>query len=287
MSIHIPQSFVMQFKDNVMLLSQQKGSKLRGLVREEEQTGIKHAFDRIGPTQMQEKTVRHQETPQIDTIHDRRWVNMRSFGWGDLVDREDRILQLINPLSPMTQTAAYAAGRQMDDLIIEAFGGPAEEGQFGGTPVAFPTATQTIVHGGVGLTVEKIHQVYRMFEDNDVDMDMGVHWIISPQAHEDMKTETEITSGDFVSRRPLESGSVGYWGGFNFVVSTRLPKTGTTRKTYAWVSDGMGLAVGADVYIRQGMRMDRWDAQEVFLAMSMAAARVEDVKVVEIEVTEA
>lgn len=285
MSIHIPQSFVYQFKDNVLLLSQQKGSKLRMHVREETQTGVKHPFDRIGPTGMQRKTTRHDETPQIDTIHDRRWVNMADYGWADLIDREDKIRQLIEPGSPMTRNAVYAAGRQIDDIIIEAFGGPAEEGQFGGTAVPY-LASQRIVHGGVGMTTEKIQQTYRMFEDSDVDMDMGIWWVISPQAHEDMKTETEITSGDFVTGRPLESGSVGYWGGFNFIVSTRLPKSGTTRKTYAWVPDGMGLAVGADLYVRQATRHDRWDAQEIFVAISAAATRVEDVKVVEVEITE-
>lgn len=286
MSIHIPQSFVYQFKDNVLLLSQQKGSKLRAYVREEEQTGVKHPFDRIGPTQMQQKLTRHDETPQIDTIHDRRWVNMADYGWADLIDREDKIRQLIEPASPMTTNAVYAAGRQIDDIIIDAFLAPAEEGQFGGTAVAFPTATQTIVHGATGLTVAKVQQAYRMFEDNDVDMDMGVYFVISPQAHEDLKSATEVTSSDFVSTKPKETGHVGYWGGFNYIVSTRLPITGTTRSCFAWHPEGMGLAVGADLYVRTAVRNDRWDAQEIFVAMSAAATRIEDVKVIEVQITE-
>jgi hypothetical protein len=113
-----------------------------------------------------------------------------------------------------------------------------------------------------------------------------LYFVISPQAHEDMKSESEITSGDFVTGRPRETGQVGYFGGFNFIVSTRLPKSSTTRKCFAWAPDGMGLAVGADLYVRQAVRHDRWDAQEIFVTVSTAATRIEDVKVVEVEVTE-
>lgn len=285
MSVTVPQTYVYQFKDNVILLSQQMGSKLRPYVREETMTGVKHAFDRIGPTEVQEKTTRHSDTPQIDTQHDRRWVNMRDFGWADLIDREDKIRQLIEPTSPMTRNAVIAMGRKVDDLIIDAFDGDAESGQFGGTAVSFPTSTQQIVHGSAGLTFEKLSQAYRIFEDADVDMDR-LYFVISPQGHEDLRAESEVQSADFNSMRPLVSGQVGYFMGFNFIVSTRLPKVSTTRSCFAWSPDGMGLAVGADLYVRSATRNDKWDSQEIFIQMSFAATRIEDVKVIEVQITE-
>ena len=52
MSTEIPISFVEQFKDNFVLLSQQKGSRMRGVVRDDPEflRGKAGYFDRIGST---------------------------------------------------------------------------------------------------------------------------------------------------------------------------------------------------------------------------------------------
>ena len=69
MSTQITTAMVEQYKSNVLMLAQQKGSKLRDTVRSEDVTGKNAYFERIGAVDMVDSTSRHDDTPQIDTPH--------------------------------------------------------------------------------------------------------------------------------------------------------------------------------------------------------------------------
>ena len=122
MSVQITTAFVDQFKSNIMLLSQMKESKLRGCCRMEDMTGDTMFVERIGPTSMQPKNVRHGNTPQIDTPHSRRKLTVEDYNWADLIDNTDKLKMLIDPESTYAQNAVMAANRQIDDDIIAALG---------------------------------------------------------------------------------------------------------------------------------------------------------------------
>ena len=91
MSSQITTSFVEQYSDNVSLLAQQTGSKLRNAVDVESIRGKSAFFDQIGVTAAQIRTTRHSDTPQIDTPHSRRKVSLDTYEWGDLVDDADKV----------------------------------------------------------------------------------------------------------------------------------------------------------------------------------------------------
>ena len=91
MSSQITTAFVNQFSSNVQLLSQQRGSLLRGSVSEEAVTGEKAFFDQVGATAAVKRTSRHQDTQILDTPHSRRMVTMDSYEWADLIDDADKI----------------------------------------------------------------------------------------------------------------------------------------------------------------------------------------------------
>jgi predicted DNA-binding ribbon-helix-helix protein len=59
MSTQITTAFVQQFSNTITLLAQQRGSKLRGAVREESVTGEKAFFDQIGSVAAIKKVSRH------------------------------------------------------------------------------------------------------------------------------------------------------------------------------------------------------------------------------------
>ena len=59
MSTQITTAFVQQFSNTITLLAQQRGSKLRGSVREESVTGEKACFDQVGSVAAQKKVTRH------------------------------------------------------------------------------------------------------------------------------------------------------------------------------------------------------------------------------------
>ena len=63
MSFEITTAFVQQYRANIQLLSQQKGSRLRSAVREESQVGKNGFYDQIGATTARKRTERHGDTP--------------------------------------------------------------------------------------------------------------------------------------------------------------------------------------------------------------------------------
>ena len=81
MSFEITTAFVEQFEGNIDLLSQQMDSRFAGAVRDENQTGETAFFEQVGPTDVEEATSRHDDTPRMDTPHARRKVVLRTFRW--------------------------------------------------------------------------------------------------------------------------------------------------------------------------------------------------------------
>ena len=95
----ITEAFVEQFKANVYQLSQQRGSRLGMCTRFESLVGNTHNFERLGAVAAQVKQSRHADTPILDAPHSRRKVSPGDYEWGDLVDREDKLLLIISPES--------------------------------------------------------------------------------------------------------------------------------------------------------------------------------------------
>src|SRR6266446_9376650 len=140
MSFTVTQAFVQQYKNNVVHLSQQKGSRCRSTVRlQPDIVGLNYYFERIGATAVQLKQSRHSPTPLISTPHSRRRVSMVTYQWGDLVDNDDKLKLLISPESEYAIAARNAFGRVMDDIIIAGCLGTAFAGPDGATAVLLPT----------------------------------------------------------------------------------------------------------------------------------------------------
>ena len=71
MSFEVTTAFVQQYKTNVQMLLQQRGSKLRQAVMSDSYTGkAGKAVEQIGPVTAQKRTTRHSDTPLISTPHD-------------------------------------------------------------------------------------------------------------------------------------------------------------------------------------------------------------------------
>lgn len=284
MSNLITEAFVQQYKDNVLLLSQQKGSKLRDKVRLERVVGKQHFFERLGATAAVKKTTRHGDTPLVNSPHSRRMVTLVDYEWADLVDQQDKIRLLIRPESEYAINAAWAIGRSIDDEIITAFNGTAKAGETGGTDVALP-AGQVIAHGSAKFTLSKLRQAKRKQDDADVEEE-GRQIVIAPAALEDLLEDTNVTSSDFNTVKALVQGEIDTYLGYKFTRSTRLPKTGNIRSCFAWHPNAMGLALGMDLVTKIAERIDKSFAVQVYVAATGGATRIEDEGVVQIDYDE-
>jgi len=287
MSTQITTAFVEQYSSNIQMLSQQKGSLLRDKVRVESVTGKNAFFDQVGSVTASVRSTRHADTPQSDTPHSRRRVSLVDYEFADLIDDLDKVRMLVDPTSTYALAAAYAMGRAMDDAIIAAATGSADTGVAGGTAVALPSSQIIAEAGTTGMTIAKLREAKEIIDLADVDPSLPRHIIVSPKQITDLLGTTEVTSSDFNTVKALAQGDINSFLGFNFVVSNRLAIATSKRDCIAFVSDGIGLAVGKDSTARIDERADKGYATQVYYSAAFGATRMEEDKVVKIEAYEA
>ena len=285
MSAQITTAFSQQFSTNVQLLSQQRGSILRGGVSEESVTGEKAFFDQVGAAAAVKRTSRHGDTPVVETPHSRRMVTMDSYEWADLIDDVDKVKMLIDPTSTYAQAAAAAMGRAMDDAIITAATGTAKTGKSGSTSTSMLSDNQ-IANGSADLTVAKLIQAKKILDNGSVDPSIPRHIAVGPDQIEALLNTTSVTSSDFNTVKALVQGEVNTFMGFQFHMSTRLGKSGNIRTCFAWAEDGIKLAVGKDVMSRIDERSDKSYSTQVYYCATFGATRMEEAKVVQIDCDE-
>ena len=287
MSSFITTAFVQQYSNNVQMLSQQKGSLLRGAVDVETVVGKNAFFDQVGVATAQKRLTRHADTPQIDTPHSRRRVTLVDYEYADLIDNQDKVRMLIDPTSSYALAAAFALGRSMDDEIISAISGTAYSGETGSTSVPLGAAQKITEAGTDGLTIAKLRNAKEILDSADVDPSIPRYIAVGPKQISDLLGTTQVTSSDFNTVKALANGEVNSFLGFNFIVSNRLSKTGNLRSNLVWCMDGIKLAVGQDLISRIDERADKGYATQVYNCMSIGATRMEEEKVVTIESYEA
>lgn len=287
MSTQIDVARVQQYKKNVMMLSQQRGSRLAPTVRVDgEIVGKRVFFDRIGSTEAQQMTSRHADTPLVSTPHSRRSVTMADYNWADLVDNVDKLKIINDPTSQYAVNAMWAFGRTKDDVIISALGGTAETGEDGSGSQALPSG-QKIAHGSAGLTLTKLITAKKMLDAAEVDENIPRYIAHTAEQMEDLLNDTTVTSHDYNTIKALVKGDIDTFMGFKFLRSERLTNDATpSRLCYAYAGTAIGLALPEDITTKISERNDKNHSMQVYVEMSLGAVRVEDEQVVEIACNE-
>jgi hypothetical protein len=292
MSVQITTAQVEQYKSNVYHLTQQKGSKLRKAVRTEAVVGYNAYFEQIGATTARVRTSRHADTPRMDMPHSRRRVSLSDYDWADLIDNEDQVRMLIDPTSQYAEAAAMAMGRAIDDAIIAAADGTAYTGQAGGTSTSFSTGMIVDVQvrwPGVsaddcGLNVAKILEAGKLLGSNNVDPDEEKFMVLNAAQIKSLLMDTRVSSHDYNAIKPLVSGQVAQFAGFNMIPTERIGvDANSDHKVLYWAKGGMLLALGKDISTRISERPDKNYATQVFSSMTIGATRMEEVRVGYIE----
>lgn len=293
-SIQIDAAFVNSYRSNVTFLAQQKGSRLQALVRNETQNSEFDFYDRIGATEAQEITGRHQDTPLVNSPHDRRRIGLRDFDWADLIDRQDKLRLLMDPTSAYTVNAVNAFGRKKDDVIIEAALGTAYSGKTGAVAVAFPAANQ-IAHNYVetgsaaasNLTIGKLRRAKEILDSYDNDPDELRIMTCTANSLHSLLRNIEVTSDDYNVVKALVEGKLDTYLGFKFVRTQRLPVDASGyRRHIGFITSGICLSTSQEIMVDVGPRRDKRNSVQVYVSMGIGAARMEEEKVVEVKVDE-
>lgn len=294
MSNQIETARVIQFGQNILMLSQQKGSRLRNAVMVEPGIrGKRFSRDQVGASNARRRTTRHGDTPLIETPHARRWLTTATYDWADLVDNVDKLKAIEDPTNVYAQIGAAAMGRVMDDVIIEAFFATAVTGEEAGSTVAFPAANQVAVNswaygtgtGNSGLTVSKLIEARKILKAGETGFDDDTAYIaVTAEEEADLLATVEVTSLEYNMRPTLVDGRVSKFLGFQFIHSERLLTDGSGyRRVPCWLKRGMCLGLVEDVIARVSERPDKNYSTQVYAEMDLGATRMEEACVVEIK----
>ena len=294
MSVNLPSHFVIQYSTNINLLLQEKGSKLRPYVTEGAYVGKQASpVDQFGSIEMQSVTSRFAAMGRVDSSADRRWVFPSDYDLPQLIDTFDKLRLLTDPESTYVQNAVYAAGRQMDRLILLATTGTAKTGEAGATSTSFTSGNEVDVATGgsnTRLNVAKLLALQELMLANAVDfMNEEVVIPLTAKDNSALLNEIQIISSDFNGgdRPVLKDGRVQRFLGMNFVYCqlTETVMAGTNEVTVpAWVKSGMHLGIWNDVTTSISRRNDlQGEPWQAYVYMTAGATRLEENKVYAIE----
>jgi len=284
---NITTAFVKQFKDNVMMLVQQQGSRLRPTVTLKPGIVGEEAYqDQLGADEAARRTTRNADTPITNPDHKRRRISMYDYEVAKLLDKADKLKMLIDPTSDYVRNGAWALGRAMDDEIIDAVSGTAYAGKAGGTSTVLPSA-QKVAVGGAGLTLAKLLSAREILNASDVDPDEDQFCIVTAGQLTDLLNTTEVKSTDYNSVHALVSGKIDTFLGFKFFRTQRLDTDASdSRLVLCYARSGIVLGIAQDIQARVSERADKSYSTQTYLSLGIGATRLEEEKVCEIACSE-
>jgi len=294
MSINIPNHYAQQYATTVELLLQQKGSKLRNAVTTGSYIGEQASpVDQIGSVSMQEVVGRFEPMGRVDASMERRWVLPQDFDLPQLIDSFDKLRLLTDPESSYVQNAVFAAGRKMDDIIIDSFFGSSKTGKTGSGSTTFPAGQQIAVNfgasGNTGLTVAKLREARKKLKAAEVDMDSDmISVIVTAEQEDDLLAEAQVISLDYNEKPVLVDGRLNQFLGMNFIHCERLDVDGSSyRRVPVFAKSGMHLGIWNDITTDISQRKDLKGLPfQSYVYMTAGATRIEELKTVEIKCAE-
>jgi hypothetical protein len=293
---------VEQFKANLLILSQQKPAKLRGVCRMESVTGEAMYVERLGPKDAVPHGARHGATPISDADHSRRKLTMADYDVpADLIDKPDRLKLLLELEGPYSQNQHFSLNRAIDDVVITALGGPAYGGHTGATTINNYDVAEcrvinsdgTIVAAGTNnsgatetpLTIAKLLTCKEILDNAEIEEERQRYFLTNPHNINQLLNTTEVKSADYNTVRALAQGHIDTFMGFKFIKSTRLAtgQDADAIRSYAFAQDAIVLAVAEEPNVDISIRNDLCNATQVYSTLSIGATRVEGPAVVCIE----
>ena len=293
--------FAKQFSPTLLILSQQKQSKMASKVRLESVTNAEDAyFDTIDAEEDPEQdTTRHGDTPLSESEFGRRRVRPVKWHKGTMLDSRDLARMLANPTGSVVQSFAMSFGRKKDKVIRDAALGTAAIGKEGASTVEFKDESISINGDGtattlgtlateagsvslVDMSLAKMVLMLEIFNTADVDADIMKHWAISPKTLGDLLLIEQFGSSDYNTVKALQAGKIEFYMGFYPFWTNLLTKdaaTDTAYRSIAWAMDGIILATIGDLCTSIDKRSDKCNDYQIYSKMDLGAVRMEGAKV--------
>ena len=287
MSNTISNVYIETFENNVRHLAQQSIARLRPYVTERGTNGEKHNWERLSPGEATLKSGVRVDTPFQDLPWSRRTSLAATYHAGETTEQEDPVQMLIDPNSNIAYNLAMSMRRQVDDVLIDAGGGDALDGD--GATVPFD-AGQVVGDGTTPISFDFVTEVQEKFMQNDIENDIFKVAVVGPTQVRKLMQLTENTSKDYV-RTGLDqlstTGMVANWLGFTWIMSTRLnAPSGGELDCLFFTRRAIGLQFNKDITARIAEDPSISFAWRIYCHMTLGAVRVEDEHIVKLHVAD-
>ena len=285
--------YAQAYAQNIMQLAQQKYSKLMPIVYIKPNVKAKTFFqDQIGKWSMSTKGGRNVQTPNNDPNLGRRMGTMVDYHDNRMLDRGDELRMISDPRSAYTIAAAQSLGRQIDTVIANKILATANTGETGsGTITLGTTAITAHVNPTLGvtgtaatLTFARVRAAKRALDLEDVEME-DRFFVVSPQGMDALLNTTQATSSDYAAVKALVRGDIDTWMGFKWIVSNNLSSSGTITSCFAMQRYALSFAMGSEPLVRTDERTDLSYSWQVYYELNIGAVRLEESRVVQIDLT--
>jgi hypothetical protein len=271
------------YESTIIQLAQQRMSRVQPWVMQRGEESAGHNWPVLNAADATLKT-RDQATPEAGAAFAERRSVPITMNIGDLIEPEDIVQVLIDPLSAQAQSQVYSISRAYDDELFDACERDADDGN--GGVVALP-AGQIVGDGSTAITFDYVTEVTETFLDNDVDPDEPKVAFVSPAQVRKLLQLTEMTNADYNSLRPLESGMPTIWMGYTWIPSTRLNSFGAGQATCVFMTaDAIGFNINEGMTSRVAEDPTMSFAWRVYCRSTFGGVRVQDEKVVLLDVNE-
>ncbi|MBR5875563.1 MAG: hypothetical protein IKZ10_01865 [Akkermansia sp.] len=288
----IEQQYQIKYSDKWGNYLQQEASRLEKYVSVE--TGLSGklvTFDQYGLLDFQEKTDRMQSTVLQDAPTTRRVMHPHIFTRAIGFDEFDakKLANIDVPVSKTIEGLRAAAGRTMDQVMLNNFLGTNYMGEFGTDAVAFSENqiiaddyAETGTPEACNLTVAKLRKALTMLQKaeawNEERRAYGDELVLACTASQinSLLQEPEVSSFDYNTARALVEGKVDSFLGFRIIRTEQLPVSGGVRTCLAWVKSKAQFGIWDDFRVKLSVRDDLDETLQIRAKFACGATRLQE-----------
>lgn len=289
----ITQNYQIKYSEKWGSYLQQEASRLEKYVTVESGlSGKMVAFDQYGLLSFNEKKERMQATSLDEAPTTRRVLYPRIFSKAIGFDEFDakKLANIDVPVSKTIEGLRAAAGRCMDNVMLDSFLGTCYVGENGTDPVDFDEnqiIDTDFVESGTAvttdLTIGKLRKALAMLQKaeawNEERRAYGDELVLACSSSQiaSLLKEPEVGSFDYNTARALAEGKIESFLGFRIIRTEQLPVDDNgVRSCLAWVKSKAQFGLWEDFKVKLSVRDDLDEALQIRAKFACGATRLQE-----------
>jgi len=285
------------FDEDITHEFQQNGAKLEGTYREEALIGQSATFNILGKSEAKQSTVMFGDTPEPPELQNIVRVAIPvvwdDTAWIDPHEWDNSMATTGKLPARYARNLSMSLGRAKDRTVLNALIGDAVT-QTINPATTLPSFDTTefppeniLPDNGLPFMVDKLIDAVQMLEEDEAHN--GRIWcVVVPRQRAQLMRDTNFTSFDFNTERPLVNGYRETFYGINFIWSSLLMNlsavhSDTVDTAIMWNEDAVGFKRQEPITTEISLRPDKKNLVQLYTHMSGGFTRIQDEGVIQIK----